>query len=89
MTRMNCIIKKPDGTECGVEIDYDRSTKKAKNLDGTDHFHPKKKNFSSGKARPIESDLELLGKISSVEARLDTLEQAVKALVQELNEGSP
>ena len=80
---MNCI-------GCNKEIDYVKERKpKAYNF-GTTEKHVcesfgQKKSFSSGKARPIGGELELLGKISGVEARVDTLEQAVKALVDQVN----
>ena len=77
---------------CDVgEIEYDRDTKKAYNLDGSDHIHPKKeggtkKNFTKKEAQPIEGELILLGKISNVEASVGNLKETVSKLEESLKD---
>jgi len=93
---MNCKLKKPDGEECGVLIDYNPDTKTATNAsDGSDHsaLHPKKKNFTSGKAKPIEAELELLAKFSNLQGAFEELkiqvqrhEAEIKTLFEQVNE---
>ena len=85
MTRMNCKLKNQDGSICGQQIDYNPDTKTAKNLDGTDHKHAKKKEFTNKEYKGIDGELQLLGKISNLEAtignqneRLNKLELGLK-----------
>ena len=73
---------------CDVgEIEYDRDTKKAYNLDGSDHIHPKKegkRNFTTKAAQPIEGELILLGKISTEQSRNDTQDEKIAKLEDEV-----
>jgi hypothetical protein len=79
MTKMNC-------KACNQEIDYVKERQPRAVNFGTDVKHVcegfgQKKSFTAKKAMPIEGELELLGKISGLEVRIDKLETAVKALV--------
>jgi hypothetical protein len=87
MTQMDCKLKKEDGSVCGVRIDYNPDTKKAFNLDNSPHLHAKKKFFTSKKAVPIETELELLGRITTIEEQVAKLDTAVQAIVAQLKLG--
>jgi hypothetical protein len=86
MTKMNC-------KACNQEIDYVKERQPRAVNFGTDvkhvcegfgQFKPKK-NFTSGKAMPIEAELEFNSKIIGLEERVDKLETALKALVAQVN----
>ena len=73
---------------CDVgEIEYDRDTKKAYNLDGSDHIHPKKptgekKNFTKKEAIPIEFQLEISAKVAVLEDAQKETDKLVKELMK-------
>jgi len=81
MTQMNCKLKNSDGSVCGIPIDYNPDTKKATSLDGSPHLHERKKFFTSKKAMPIETELEVMAKVTGLEERLSKVESIVEALV--------
>ena len=81
MTQMDCKLKKEDGNVCGVRIDYNPDTKKATNMDGSQHLHTKKKFFTSKKAMPIETELEVMAKVTGLDERLSKVESIVEALI--------
>ena len=81
---MKCKLKMPDGSDCGVQIDYDPDTKTAKNMDGSAHSHPKKKFWANKKAIPIETELEIVARIATLEETVSKQGEAIKALVLQL-----
>ena len=63
---------------CNKEIDYVKERQPRAYNFGTTEKHVcegfgQKKSFSSGKARPIEADLELLAKISNLQGDVEQL----------------
>ncbi len=91
MKKMSCKLNKPDGSICGISIDFDTETRKAfVAATGEPHIHErtKKTEWTKKEFKPVEKDLI----ISALSSRVDELEknqekqwETIKALVKELS----